>query len=102
MSKRFAFVMWVVWSGLSFAFADTVQLKDKAAITGKILARKHDQVVVDVGYTVLVVPRNQIEKIIEGDGTGRIDKKAPAAAAIAQPENKAALFQSAMAGLPER
>jgi len=49
------------------AVADTIQLKDKAAITGKILAEKHDQVAVDVGYTVLVVPRNQIDKIVKAD-----------------------------------
>src|SRR5438093_5934933 len=47
--------------------ADTVQLKDKAAVTGKILAEKRDQVVVDVGYTVLVVPRNQVTKISKND-----------------------------------
>jgi len=102
MSKRFAFVMLVAWSGLSFAFADTIQLKDKAAITGTILARKHDQVFVDVGYTVLVVPRNQIEKIIEGDGPVRADKKTRPPAAAGQPADKSGLFQSATAALPER
>ena len=102
MSKRFAFVMWVVWSGLSFAFADTIQLKDKAAITGRILARKHDQVFVDVGYTVLVVPRNQIEKITESDSSGHIDKRTPTAAATNQSAIKAGLFQSAAVALPER
>lgn len=49
------------------ALADTIQLKDKAAITGKVLAEKHDQVAVDVGYTVLVVPRNEILKISKTD-----------------------------------
>src|SRR5258708_2473417 len=43
--------------------ADVVQLKDDAQIMGKILAEKRDQVAIDVGYTVLVIPRNQIEKI---------------------------------------
>lgn len=46
------------------AQGDTIQLKDKnSAITGKILTEKRDQVAVDVGYTVLVIPRNQIAKI---------------------------------------
>ena len=102
MSKRFAFVMWVAWSGLSFAFADTIQLKDKAAITGRILARKHNQVFVDVGYTVLVVPRNQIEKITESDSSGHIDKRTPTTAATNQSAIKAGLFQSATVALPER
>src|SRR2546421_12062975 len=67
------------------------------------LALKRDQVIIDVGYTVLAVPRNQIEKIIEGDNTGRAEKKAPTAAAAAtRPDDKAALFQSAGASLPER
>ena len=49
------------------AVADTVQLKDKAAITGRVLAEKSDLVAVDVGYTVLVIPRNQIVKISRTD-----------------------------------
>ena len=46
--------------GAQLAFADTIQLKDAAAVTGKILAEKGDSLVVDVGYTVLVIPRNFI------------------------------------------
>ena len=103
MLNRVALVILFSLTGFSIGFADTVQLKDKAAITGKILALKRDQVIVDVGYTVLAVPRNQIEKIIEGDNTGRAEKKAPTAAAAAtRPDDKAALFQSAGASLPER
>ncbi|HUA66756.1 MAG TPA: trypsin-like peptidase domain-containing protein [Alphaproteobacteria bacterium] len=47
----------------NFALADTVQLKDSASLTGKILAEKSDSIVVDVGYTVLVVPRSAIAGI---------------------------------------
>jgi serine protease Do len=43
--------------------ADTIQLKDKAAVVGTVLAEKRDQVAVDVGYTILVIPKNQIVKI---------------------------------------
>src|SRR5271168_4286928 len=50
-------------AGLAGASADTIQLKDKASISGKVLAEKPDQVAVDLGYTILVVPRNQILKI---------------------------------------
>jgi serine protease Do len=42
----------------------TVELKGKASVTGKILAEKHDQVIVDIGYTVLDIPRNQVARII--------------------------------------
>ncbi|HLH55713.1 MAG TPA: trypsin-like peptidase domain-containing protein [Verrucomicrobiae bacterium] len=46
--------------------ADTIQLREKAAIVGTVLAEKHDQVAVDIGYTVLVIPKNQIVKILRG------------------------------------
>jgi len=49
--------------GLQFASADTLQLKGNGAVTGTILAEKSDSVVVDLGYTVLVVPRGVITKI---------------------------------------
>jgi serine protease Do len=49
--------------------AATVQLSGKAAITGKILAEKPETVVVDIGYTVLTVPRTEIVTIVE-DASG--------------------------------
>ncbi|HTR43606.1 MAG TPA: trypsin-like peptidase domain-containing protein [Pseudomonadales bacterium] len=55
--------------GLQAAFADTIQLKGNDAVTGKILVEKPDAVVVDVGYTVLVVPRSSIVKISQADST---------------------------------
>ncbi len=77
--------------------ADTLQLKDKAAITGKILAEKRDQVAVDVGYTVLVIPRTQIVKISKTpptdnhSGTAAAQEAvvpATAVKAVAEPEFK--------------
>jgi serine protease Do len=49
--------------GTSFISADTIQLKDTAAISGKILAEKSDSLIVDVGYTALVIPRSAITGI---------------------------------------
>jgi serine protease Do len=60
---------------LGFASADVIQLKDQAAVTGKILAEKPDSVVVDLGYTVLVVPRSVVARI------SRADEAAPPASA---------------------
>ncbi len=57
----------LVGAGLAGALADTIQLKDKASISGKVLAEKPDQVAVDLGYTILVVPRDQILKISKTD-----------------------------------
>jgi serine protease Do len=66
------------------AMGDTVVLKDRASIVGKVLAEKHDQVVVDLGYTVLTVPRNQIVKISR---SGKEEPAEPAPTpAIAPPQ----------------
>ena len=51
------------------AHADTLQLKDAASVTGAILAEKRDAVVIDVGYTVLVIPQSQIVKILHDEKT---------------------------------
>lgn len=55
--------------GTPFAFADTIQLKDASAITGKILVEKSDSIVVDIGYTALVVPRSAITSITKAAAT---------------------------------
>jgi serine protease Do len=62
--------------------ADTIQLKDKAAITGKILAEKRDQLDVDIGYTVLAVPRSQVVNIIRGIKAAAVDVEAPVPAPV--------------------
>ena len=83
-------------------YADVLQLKDKAAIAGKILVEKRDQIIVDLGYTVLAVPRNQIIRIVKGESLERDDKQASAAVAAAPAENKPGIFQSSGAAAPER
>jgi serine protease Do len=72
------------------AQADTILLKDKASVTGKILAEKRDQIAVDVGYTVLVIPRNHVQKIQRGerqalpsDPTPEVPQSLPTASATA-------------------
>lgn len=57
----------VLGAGICLASADVVELKDGAAISGKILAEKRESVVVDVGYTALVVPKSAVSKIISGE-----------------------------------
>jgi serine protease Do len=77
----------------TLVLADTLQLRDQAAVSGKILAEKSDQVFIDLGFTVLPVPRNQILKINKSDSgdtgsraTG--SSKAPAKEAKATPVQK--------------
>ena len=73
------YFLWLAVAGCAaqLAAADTIQLKDRDAITGTILAEKPDAVVVDLGYTVLVVPRSSISSIAKA-GTG----KSPVSSAV--------------------
>ncbi len=64
---------------------DTLELKDKATVTGKILSEKRDQIAIDIGYTVLVVPRSQIVKITKVETPARNAKTTVAAKAV-EPE----------------
>ena len=60
-------VLACICCALQAARAETVELKDKTAVTGRILAEKRDQLVVDIGYTVLVIPRDQVVAVSKGD-----------------------------------
>jgi len=55
-----------------------IQLKGKAAVSGEVLADKPDQFVLDVGYTVLVIPRDQIVEIKKTEKSPKTVKAAPA------------------------
>jgi serine protease Do len=67
MSSKMTFALAILLAaGARHALADVVELKDQAAITGKVLAEKRDSIVVDVGYTALVIPRNVVTKISVG------------------------------------
>ena len=74
-------------AGISLGSAETIQLRDKTSVTGKILAEKKDQLVVDLGFTVLVVPRNQVAKIVHEDSAPAPSKTnvRPSSPALATP-----------------
>ena len=81
------------------AFGDEVQLRDRAVVTGKILAEKADQVIVDLGFTVLAIPRTHIVKTIHGEGAtaaGANDPKRTATTinAAAATETKRGLYST--------
>src|SRR6516165_1500946 len=61
---------------VQFSSADTIQLKD-GAVSGKILAEKPDSVVVDVGYSVLLIPRSSVISITKSE-----EKAAPTPVAL--------------------
>ncbi|MFO1489113.1 MAG: trypsin-like peptidase domain-containing protein [Verrucomicrobiota bacterium] len=92
MSKARVF-MAVLAAGLAARSpAETLQLKDKAAVTGKILAEKRDAVIVDLGYIVLTVPRNQITAILKSSPASPTSKEAAAASVAAPRPTKSAGF----------
>jgi serine protease Do len=74
--------------GAAAVQSDVVQLKDNAAVSGKILTEKHDQVAIDIGYTVLVIPRGDIDKIYRADSTAI--KNAATTKTAAAPDTKGA------------
>jgi serine protease Do len=68
LKKHFALAA-LLGCGVQLNFADTIQIKGGDAVTGKILAEKPDALVVDVGYTVLLVPRNAINRVVKASET---------------------------------
>lgn len=87
MQMRLA--LWaVLMGGLVSGSAETVLLRDKAGVVGKVLAEKKDVVVVDLGYTVLSVPRSQIVRILKENLMEAKPQAAPATVADAAKANK--------------
>jgi len=60
------------------ACAETIQLRDGMSVTGRILAEKKDQIVVDLGFTVLAVPRGDVVKVVKEVESESKAGKAPA------------------------
>src|SRR3989442_11809903 len=105
MVKRSLLMAFALGAALSVMCADVLQLRDKATITGKVLAEKKDQVVVDIGYTVLVVPRTQVLRIKKGTPSEAAElQEKPSAVVESTPPRagRSAIFKSAGAAQPER
>ena len=84
----------LVACGLTCALADTIQLKDKAAVTGKVLAEKPDHIAVDIGYTVLVIPRSQVVAIVKDDTAAPASKRPRGAKNAAASSTTAAIAEA--------
>ena len=79
MSLKTHFILAALLAGgWQAASADTILLKDTAALTGKILAEHTDSLVLDVGFTVLVVPRNFIVSVSKTGATNAVAAAGPA------------------------
>jgi len=104
---------WAVLLGAAqILSAETIQLKDQASVTGRILAEKKDQVVVDLGFTVVTIPRNQIVQITAAEEPNARDKgrKKPGAEPKASPKPAPApaspagedIYETLPPGAPEK
>jgi serine protease Do len=76
----------------------TVELKGNASVTGKILVEKRDMIVVDIGYTALVIPRSQILRLLDdnrsvGKATAPVAQPSPPQE-IADPAPDAGFYQN--------
>lgn len=95
---------------IASAKAEVVLLKEKASVTGRILAEKKEILVVDLGYTVLSIPRSQILRIVtEGEAEAKVgtrEAKGRAAAAVAAPSaairDEEDLFHAPRSGANEK
>lgn len=68
MSRIRSLVLWGICLQIGgVSRADSVYLKDQASVTGKVLTEKKDSVFVDVGYTVLSIPRSHILRVDKGN-----------------------------------
>jgi serine protease Do len=96
--------------GCALAPAATVELKGKASVTGTILAEKRDQIVIDIGYTVLVIPRNQVLKLLHDNemAATAIVAQAPASApaptlqAVLEPAATQSFYRTALSSVQEQ
>ena len=93
MLKPYCLTGLLVGTALFAAWGDTVELKEGAAISGRILSEKRDLVAIDVGYTVLSVPRSHVQRIVRSETTVPAPRKngtnrsvtAPVPPAVADP-----------------
>src|SRR5262245_57684434 len=94
------------FSLLGTAGAEVVLLKEKASITGRILTEKRDLLVVDLGYTVLAVPRSEVVRVLrEGEKEAKEPKGnrvKPSAAPTAMEKDATELFRTAKPNTPEK
>lgn len=81
----------------SLGRADTLHLRDGASVTGKVIAEKKEQLFVDLGFTVLAVPRTEVVKASKESAPEQRLAKGPAIQ-----ESKGGNFAVATTPPPER
>src|SRR5205809_6684694 len=94
----------ILIGGLQMAPAEVIQLKEKALVAGKVLAEKRDQVIIDLGFTVLTIPRNQIVRISKEELPDTKAKTKPELKPVVATvsESVSDLYQSGKASLSQK
>jgi serine protease Do len=87
MLRKSVLLLALSFFGVLTSGADTIQLKEKTAVTGKIIAENRKEVVIDLGYTFLTIPRDQIAKVIKGNAA--MPEPAPVPPKPQEPEKPA-------------
>lgn len=81
--------------------ADEIQLKGGSSLQGQVLAEKKDVVVLDVGYTVLMVPREQIGKLTRAEDAKKPQSNKPEAPTAGSTDQRG-MYKVAKTPPPER
>jgi serine protease Do len=109
MFARIVITTLLLLCSLPAGFAEVVVLKDKATVIGKIMAEKRDLVLVDLGYTVLSIPRSQIARIGQEGAEQPVPTKSPkgkpgptAPASTAQTPDGSELFRVSKGAVSEK
>jgi len=82
--------------------ATTVELKGRASVTGRILEVKKDEVIIDIGYTVLAIPKSQIVKLLDDNAKAAKAVGAPASAPAPEPAVERGFYASSVIPPQER
>lgn len=74
--------------------AETIQLKEKNTVSGRIVAENRREVVVDLGYTFLTIPRDQISRIVKSDPAPAVQQQPARPAETEKPSPATAEVQT--------
>lgn len=80
-------------------WTDRVDLKEGGAIIGSLLAQRPDHLIMDVGYTVLLIPWEAVLDFTPGDAS---EPAATAAAGMAETTRQAGFYHELSEGAPAR
>lgn len=75
MLKNSVFLPAILLCGMLAGKAATVELKENSAVTGKIIGENRKEIVLDLGYTFLTIPREQIAKIVKTETSPTANSK---------------------------